>query len=233
MIEFKNVSKTYDRNTEALENVDLTVNDGEFVFIIGDSGAGKTTFAKLLIKEEKPTSGSITVDGRDLRRVGVFRLPRYRRKIGFVFQDFRLFSDMTVYENVAFAMRAVGKTRKEIAHKVPLILKVFGLEGKRDRFPSSLSGGEQQRVAIARALANNPKYIIADEPTGNIDPEKSKETMELLLSIHKMGKTVIVVTHEQELIARYGKRTVTLSGGRIVADTAWGKNAPAGEGGAK
>ena len=159
-------------------------------------------------------------------KLGFFRLPYYRRKIGVVFQDFRLFPRMTVYENVAFAMRAVGESRRSIARKVPLILSVVGLENKRDRFPAALSGGEQQRVALARALANNPEYIIADEPTGNIDPERSREILEMLIKIHRMDKTVVVVTHEKHLVEEFDERVVTISKGRVVGDTkgSFGKN---------
>ncbi len=220
MIEFKNVTKIYDGHAvPALENLDLTIEKGEFVFVMGDSGAGKTTLTKLLLREEKPTSGKVLVDGRDLGKLGFFRLPYYRRKIGAVFQDFRLFPRMTVYENVAFAMRAVGESRRSIARKVPLILSVVGLENKRDRFPAALSGGEQQRVALARALANNPEYIIADEPTGNIDPGRSREILEMLIKIHRMDKTVIVVTHEKHLVEEFDERVVTISKGRVVSDT--------------
>ncbi len=219
MIEFRNVTKLYGQSAPALENVNLKIESGEFVFIIGESGAGKTTLTKLLLREEKTSSGDIYVDGKRLRRLNFFTLPYYRRKIGFVFQDFRLFEKMTVYENVAFAMRAVGQSRRAIAKKVPLILRVVELEDKRDRFPSALSGGEQQRVALARALANNPKYIIADEPTGNIDPQRSLEIMEMLLKIREMNKTVIVVTHEKALVERFGQRVITISKGHVVSDT--------------
>ena len=244
MIEFKNVTKLYDQNSVALEDVSLKIEDGEFVFIVGQSGAGKTTLTKLLLREEKTTGGDIIVDKTHLRRLNFFTLPYYRRKIGIVFQDFRLFDKMpnykvpyyrrqlgvvfqdfrlfpnkTVFENVAFAMRVVGESRRSIAKKVPLILRVVGLENKRDRFPASLSGGEQQRVALARALANNPKYIIADEPTGNVDPELSREIMEMLLKICRMKKTVIVVTHEKALVEQFGQRVITISRGHVVSDT--------------
>ena len=224
MIVFKNVTKKYPLGSIALENVDLTIENGEFVFIVGESGAGKTTMTKLLLREEKVTSGNIIVDGKRLKRLNFLTLPYYRRKIGIVFQDFRLFDKMTVYENVAFAMRAVGESRRQISRKVPMILRVVGLEDKRDRFPASLSGGEQQRVALARALANNPKYVIADEPTGNIDPERSREIMEMLLKIRSMNKTVIVVTHEKALVEQFGQRVITISKGHVVSDT--GKREP-------
>ncbi len=222
MIEFKNVTKYYGGSVPALENVNLTIENGEFVFIIGESGAGKTTLTKLLMREEKTSSGNILVDGKRLNKLNFFTLPYYRRKVGIVFQDFRLFDKMTVYENVAFAMRTVGHSRKDISERVPLILTVVGLENKRNRFPTSLSGGEQQRVALARALANNPQYIIADEPTGNIDPVKSEEIMEMLLKIHEMNKTVIVVTHEKTLVEKFKQRVITISGGHVVSDTGKG-----------
>lgn len=218
MIEFKNVTKMYDRYTPALENVSLKIEDGEFVFIVGESGAGKSTLIRLLLRETKASKGDIIVDGKRLKWLGMFTLPRYRRKIGFVFQDFRLFDNMTVYENIAFAMRAVGTSRRKIKRSVPVLLKIVNLETKAERFPHELSGGEQQRVALARALANNPKYIIADEPTGNVDEKRSKEIMNLLLKVSKMGKTVLVVTHERALVEHFGKRVITISRGHLVSD---------------
>lgn len=218
MIEFKNVTKMYDRHTPALENVNLRIEDGEFVFIVGESGAGKTTLLRLLLRQTRASKGDIVVDGKRLKRLGLFTLPRYRRKIGYVFQDFRLFDQMTVYENIAFAMRAVGKSRKKIKQSIPLLLKVVDLETKAERFPTELSGGEQQRVALARALANNPKYIIADEPTGNIDEKHARELIALLSKISEMGKTVIVVTHAQALVEDFGKRVITISRGHVVCD---------------
>lgn len=218
MIEFKNVTKMYDRHTPALENVNLRIADGEFVFIVGESGAGKTTLLRLLLRQTRASKGDIVVDGKRLKRLGLFTLPRYRRKIGYVFQDFRLFDQMTVYENIAFAMRAVGKSRKKIKQSIPLLLKVVDLETKAERFPTELSGGEQQRVALARALANNPKYIIADEPTGNIDEKHARELIALLSKISEMGKTVIVVTHAQALVEDFGKRVITISRGHVVCD---------------
>ena len=218
MIEFKNVTKMYDRHTPALENVNLRIEDGEFVFIVGESGAGKTPLLRLLLRQTRASKGDIVVDGKRLKRLGLFTLPRYRRKIGYVFQDFRLFDQMTVYENIAFAMRAVGKSRKKIKQSIPLLLKVVDLETKAERFPTELSGGEQQRVALARALANNPKYIIADEPTGNIDEKHARELIALLSKISEMGKTVIVVTHAQALVEDFGKRVITISRGHVVCD---------------
>jgi cell division transport system ATP-binding protein len=218
MIEFKNVTKMYDRHTPALENVSLKIEDGEFVFIVGESGAGKSTLIRLLLRETRASKGDILVDGKPLKWLGLFTLPRYRRKIGFVFQDFKLLENMTVAENIAFAMRAVGAGRKKIKRSIPLLLKIVDLETKADRFPHELSGGEQQRVALARALANNPKYIIADEPTGNVDKKRSEEIMELLLKVSRLGKTVIVVTHEQALVEHLDQRVVTISRGHIVSD---------------
>ena len=218
MIEFKNVTKMYDRHTPALENVNLRIEDGEFVFIVGESGAGKTTLLRLLLRQTRASKGDIVVDGKRFKRLGLFTLPLYRRKIGYVFQDFRLFDQMTVYENIAFAMRAVGKSRKKIKQSIPLLLKVVDLETKAERFPTELSGGEQQRVALARALANNPKYIIADEPTGNIDEKHARELIALLSKISEMGKTVIVVTHAQALVEDFGKRVITISRGHVVCD---------------
>lgn len=218
MITFKNVKKVYDNGTVALDTINMEVKDGEFVFIVGHSGAGKTTLMKLLLREEKPTSGTIIVGDHNLSRLSALRVPYYRRELGVVFQDFRLFPNKTVYENVAFAMRVVGTPAKIIKRRVPAILDTVNLTGKLDCFPKQLSGGEQQRVALARALANNPKIIIADEPTGNIDPQMSLEIMNLLVKINKLGKTVIVVTHEQKLVDYYKRRVISLEGGKLVDD---------------
>ena len=218
MITFKNVKKTYPNGTVALNAINLQVEEGEFVFIVGHSGAGKTTMMKLLLREEKATSGTILVGDYNLTRMSDFRVPYYRRELGVVFQDFRLFPNKTVYENVAFAMRVVGTPPKMIKRRVPAILDTVNLADKHNCFPRQLSGGEQQRVALARALANNPKIIIADEPTGNIDPQMSLEIMNLLVKINKLGKTVIVVTHEQKLVDYYKRRVISLEGGKIVDD---------------
>lgn len=222
MIDFVNVKKSYPNGTMALRGVNLHIDDGEFVFIVGHSGAGKTTMMKLLLREEKPSSGKLTVGEYDLVHMSNYKVPYYRRELGVVFQDFRLFPKKTVYENVAFAMEVVGTPRKKIARRVPAILNTVNLAGKQDSFPNEISGGEQQRVALARALANNPKVIIADEPTGNIDPKMSLEIMSLLVKINKLGKTVIVVTHEKNLVDYYKQRVVMLQDGLIVEDRVGG-----------
>ncbi len=222
MIEFKNVKKVYPNGTEALGGIDLKIEDGEFVFIVGASGAGKSTLTKLLTREEKITEGSLIVDEFDLVKMPNRKVPYYRRRIGVVFQDFRLLTDKTVYENVAFAMEIIGEPKKVIKRRVPTILSIVGLQDKANNFPEQLSGGEQQRVALARALANNPKTIIADEPTGNIDPKLSLEIMNLLIKIHKKNKTVIVVTHEKQLVDYFQQRVVTIDNGEIVSDRVGG-----------
>ena len=222
MIKFTNVTKSYQKDHTVLDGLNLTINDGEFVFIVGESGAGKTTMMKLLLREEKPDSGKLVVGDTDLTRISSFRVPKYRRKLGVVFQDFRLFPNMTVFENVAFAMRVVGTHRKVINRKVPHVLQIVGLEDKAKRFPRELSGGEQQRVALARALVNNPEIIIADEPTGNIDPQMSRDIMSMLVHVNKLGKTVIVVTHETDLVDYFHQRVVRLKGGKIAEDTYYG-----------
>lgn len=222
MIEFRNVKKHYPNGTVALDGVDLKVTDGEFLFIVGHSGAGKTTMMKLLLREEIASSGDIIVGDYNLTKLSNFKVPYYRRELGVVFQDFRLFKDKTVYENVAFAMRVVGTPSKVIKRRVPAILNTVNLGEKSHNFPSELSGGEQQRVALARALANNPKIIIADEPTGNIDPKMSIEIMNLLMKINRLGKTVIVVTHEKNLVDYYKQRVVMLKDGKIIEDRVGG-----------
>ena len=218
MIEFKNVKKLYPNGTHALNGINLQIEDGEFVFIVGHSGAGKSTMMKLLLREEKLTSGRLRVGDFDLSRMSSFRVPHYRRELGVVFQDFRLFPKKTVFENVAFAMEVVGTPRSKIVRRVPAILNTVNLAGKQDSFPNEISGGEQQRVALARALANNPKIIIADEPTGNIDPKMSLEIMSLLMKINRLGKTVIVVTHEKNLVDYDKQRVVMLKDGHIIED---------------
>lgn len=224
MIEFEHVTKVYETQNDenvALEDVSLHIEDGEFVFILGHSGAGKSTFLKLIQREEKCTEGRVLVNGQDLTRMKNRKIPYLRRQMGVVFQDFRLIPTMSAYENVAFAMRVTNIPTKQIKKRVPYVLGLVGLGDKMDRLPDELSGGEQQRVALARALAHSPKLIIADEPTGNIDPEMSYEMMELLSAINSVGITVVVVTHEHELVRRFrNKRVITLAHGNVVADTA-------------
>ncbi len=222
MIEFSNVSKVYPNGTRALENVDLKIDDGEFVFIVGASGAGKTTLTKLLLCEEKLSGGRIFIGKFNLARMSRFRIPRLRRTMGIVFQDFRLLPKMTAAENIAFAMHVVGEPKKKIKARVANFLKIVGLEDKADSMPDELAGGEQQRVALARALVNNPDVIIADEPTANLDPARAIEIMELLLKINSLGKTVIVITHNISLVNYYKKRVIMLKKGRVVSDRVGG-----------
>lgn len=218
MIEFNDVTKVYPNGTVALDHVSLKIGDGEFVFVVGQSGAGKSTLLKLLLKEENITDGQIAVDGIDLSKMKKREIPYYRRKLGVVFQDFRLFPDKTVYGNVAFALRAVGEPSSNIRKKVEATLRIVGLYDKMKCLPSELSGGEQQRVALARALVNGPDIIIADEPTGNIDPKLSYDIMSLLIHIQqKRHKTVIVVTHERHLVDYFRQRVITIRDG-VVAD---------------
>ncbi len=227
MIEFKDVTMVYDAaDAPALNGINLRIEDGEFVFIIGDSGAGKTTLTKLLMREEKATDGRITVGDFRLDKLPRRKVPYLRRTMGVVFQDFRLFPNMTVYENVAFAMRVVGARPSEIKKRVPHVLSLVGLAHRAKSYPDKMSGGERQRIAIARALVNNPDIIIADEPTGNIDPEMSKAIFELLMRINKMDKTIIVVTHDHNMVNYYNKRVIKIENGHIVSDTP-AKAAPA------
>lgn len=219
MIDFRNVSKNYPGGTHAIEDLDLSIDKGEFVFILGHSGAGKSTLLKLMLREELPTKGSIIVADYNLVKMRKSKVPYLRRELGVVFQDFRLIPTMTAYENVAFAMRVTNISSREIRRRVPYILRIVGLEDKMHVYPDQLSGGEQQRVALARALVHNPKIILADEPTGNIDPELSLEIMELLLEINKLGTTVVVVTHDVALAQRFQARTITLDHGRVISDT--------------
>ncbi len=219
MIEFKNVSKVYNNGTEALRNLSLSIAKGEFVFIVGSSGAGKSTFLKLIMREEGPNSGEIVVNGRKLSTVRKRDVPYLRRTMGIVFQDFRLIDKMTVYDNVAFAMHIVGASDREIRKRVPYVLGLVGLEKKMDNHPAELSGGEQQRVGLARALVNNPSMIIADEPTGNVDPAMSYEIVELLTEINRRGTTVLMVTHEHDLVKRFPRRVIEIQGGTVVGDT--------------
>lgn len=222
MIEFSNVSKVYPNGTRALENVDLHIDDGEFVFIVGASGAGKTTLTKLLLCEEKLTSGRLTVGKFNLAHIRRFRIPKLRRTIGVVFQDFRLLPNMTAAENIAFAMHVVGVPHGKIRGRVANFLKLVGLEDRANSKPGELSGGEKQRVALARALVSNPSVIIADEPTANVDPNMAIEIMELLCKINELGKTVIVITHNLNLVNYYQKRVIMLKEGRVVRDSVGG-----------
>lgn len=219
IIEFKNVSKTYPSGTHALNNTSISIDKGEFVFIVGSSGAGKSTFLKLIMHEEIPSRGTIMVNGINVSALKRRKVPYLRRNMGIVFQDFRLISKMTVYDNVAFAMRAIGARPSAVKSRVPYILDLVGLSHKAKSFPSELSGGEQQRVSLARALVNNPAIIIADEPTGNIDPEMSFEIIELLSKINEQGTTILVVTHEHDLVRHFSKRVVVIEKGRVVSDT--------------
>ena len=218
MIDLVNVTKTYETGTHALNGIDMHIDDGEFVFLVGPSGSGKSTIIKLLTAELKPTSGSVLVNGYQLESIKRASIPYMRRTLGVIFQDFRLIENKTVYENVAFAMRVIGAAPKEIKKRVPYVLELVGLENKGRRLPNELSGGEQQRVAIARALINNPTMIIADEPTGNLDPQRSFEIMLLLEQINALGTTVMVVTHEKGLVDRFTKRVVAIVEGRVVSD---------------
>ena len=227
LISLDNVSKIYPKGTRpALDDINLDIERGDFVFLVGASGSGKTTLLSLLLREEEATSGEIRVAGNDLRRITNRQVPQYRRSLGFVFQDYKLLNNKTVWENVAFALEVIGTRRSTIKSLVPKVLNTVGLTGKEKNYPHELSGGEQQRVAVARALAHGPKLIIADEPTGNIDPELSLEMMELLERVSEMGITVLVVTHEHELVRHFDRRVVTLSGGHIISDVPTGSMIP-------
>lgn len=218
MIEFRNVSKVYNKNVKALTNVNINIDKGEFVFLVGPSGAGKSTFIKMLLKEVEPSTGNIVMGNEDLSKIKRRQIPYHRRKIGMVFQDFRLIPTLNVYENVAFAMRVVGASPKEIRKRVPMVLSLVGLSNKYKMFPTELSGGEQQRVSIARAIVNNPKVLIADEPTGNLDPETAKEIMELIDNINKAGTTVVMATHAKEIVNSMKKRVIAIDKGEVVSD---------------
>ena len=220
MIEFKDVTKIYDSNgTKALDKVNIKIEDGEFVFVVGASGAGKSTFLKLIMQEEKPTEGEVVVNGYSSATLKKRKIPYYRRTMGIVFQDFRIIPKMTVYDNVAFAMRVIGAKEKDIRKRVPYILQLVGLSKKARSMPNELSGGEQQRVSLARALVNNPELIIADEPTGNVDPEMSHEIVDLLTKINNSGTTVVMVTHEHELVRSFQRRVIVIQNGEVVSDT--------------
>ena len=218
MIEFTDVTKSYSVGTQALRGVSMQIEDGEFVFLVGPSGSGKSTIIKLITGELKPTSGSVHVNGYSLERIRKREVPYLRRTVGVVFQDFRLIENKTVYDNVAFAMRVIGAKHKEIRERVPYVLDLVGLDTKSRRLPGELSGGEQQRLAIARALVNNPSTIIADEPTGNLDPGKAMEIMQLLQEINNLGTTMLVVSHAKELVERFPTRVIAIDNGLIISD---------------
>ena len=218
MIEFRNVSKKYDTGTEAIHNISFKINKGEFAFLVGSSGSGKSTIIKLILKEEEPTSGNIIINGKDTTFLKPSRVPFLRRNMGIVFQDFRLLPDKTVYENVAFAMYVVRATPKHIRRQVPMVLSLVGLANKAKVYPNELSGGEQQRVALARAIVNNPSMLIADEPTGNLDPNTAWDIMELLNDINLRGTTVVVATHAKDIVDKMNKRVIRIDQGNIVRD---------------
>ena len=222
MIRLRDIHQEYPNGTKALKGVSMQIDDGDFVFLVGPSGSGKSTIIKLITAEIAPTKGKLMVNGYNLNDISEKQIPLLRRTIGVVFQDFRLIEKKTVFENIEVAMRAVGATTSEIRRRIPYVLGLVGLTGKSRQLPTQLSGGEQQRVAIARALANNPSVIIADEPTGNLDPARSLEIMSLLEKINDMGTTILVVTHERELVNRFGKRVVAIESGRIISDAAGG-----------
>lgn len=219
MIEFQNVTKKYPNNTVALDDVSLRIDDGEFVFIVGSSGAGKSTLIKLMLREETANSGVVKVNGKNLGKMARYKIPKFRRSIGIVFQDFRLIPNMSAYDNVAFSLRVTNASNKEIKKKVPYMLNLMGLSNKMKCKPDELSGGEQQRVALARALVNSPTLIIADEPTGNIDPELSFEIVDLLNEINKLGVTIVMVTHEHDLVGQFNHRVITIDKGKVINDT--------------
>ncbi|MCI9309853.1 MAG: cell division ATP-binding protein FtsE [Lawsonibacter sp.] len=222
MIRFIDVHKEYDNGTKALKGVNVRIDDGEFVFLVGPSGSGKSTLIKLITAEIAPTEGRVMVNGFNLTNITPRQVPQMRRTLGVIFQDFRLIEKKTVYENLSFAMRAIGASNRELRRRIPYVLQLVGLDQKGERFPGQLSGGEQQRVAIARALVNNPSMIIADEPTGNLDPQRSLEIMMLLERINELGTTVLVVTHEKNLVNRFAKRVVAIENGRIISDETGG-----------
>lgn len=218
MIRLTEVYKEYPNGAKALNGLNLEIGDGEFIFMVGPSGSGKSTVIKLLTGEVSATDGRVMVNGFNLNNIAEWQIPYLRRTLGVIFQDFRLIEKKSVYDNMVFAMRAVGASQREIKKRIPYVLKLVGLDGKSSRLPDELSGGEQQRVAIARALVNNPETIIADEPTGNLDPERSLELMDLLVKINQLGTTVVVVTHEKDLVDRFGKRVITIDSGHVVND---------------
>lgn len=218
IIELREISVEYTKGIEALSNIDICVDKGEFLFVVGSSGSGKSTFIKTLLGEVKPSSGGIRVAGRNLRDIKRRELPYYRRRLGVVFQEFRLLEDRNIFENVALAQRVIGVSSERVKKNVPAMLQMVGLENKEKAFPRELSGGEQQRVAIARAMVNRPEILLADEPTGNLDPDNSWEIMTLLEAVNRLGTTVIVVTHNNEIVNQMKKRVIMLSKGHVVTD---------------
>ena len=218
MIKFRNVTMQYPNGTRAIEDISLQIEKGEFVFVVGASGAGKSTFLKLIMREEKASSGHIEVNGYNLNKLKRRQIPEYRRSIGMVFQDFKLIPTMNVYDNVAFALRVTDVSSRDIKRRVPYVLNLVGLSHKIKSMPEELSGGEQQRVALARALVNNPQLLIADEPTGNVDPEMSMEIVELLSEINRCGTTIIMVTHQHDLVHKFNKRVITIDRGEVIKD---------------
>ena len=222
MIRFTDIYKAYDNGTKALKGISFQINDGEFVFLVGPSGSGKSTIIKLITAEVAPTDGRLMVNGYNLNTIKPRQVPYMRRTLGVIFQDFRLIDKKTVYDNLTFAMRAVGASPREIRRRIQYVLELVGLENKANRRPDELSGGEQQRVPTARALVNNPQVIVADEPTGNLDPQRSLEIMMLLEKINELGTTVLVVTHEKELVNRFSKRVIAIENGRLISDETGG-----------
>ncbi|WP_035292355.1 cell division ATP-binding protein FtsE [Clostridium sp. KNHs214] len=223
MIKFENVTKVYNNNVLALSNVNIEIDSGEFVFLVGPSGAGKSTFIKILLKEIQPSSGTVVVNNIKLTEIKRSEVPYYRRKIGVVFQDFRLIPSLNVYENVAFAMRVTGASSREIRKKVPTVLSLVGLSKKYKAFPNELSGGEQQRVSLARAIVNNPSLLIADEPTGNLDPETTLEIMNILQDINRAGTTILMATHAKDIVDNMKKRVIAIEKGIIARDEQRGR----------
>jgi len=222
MIRLNDIQEVYDNGTRAIKGIDFKIDDGEFVFLVGPSGSGKSTIIKLITSEIAPTAGRLMVNGYNLNTIRPNQVPHMRRTLGVIFQDFRLIEKKTIWENLAFVMRAVGASPQEIQRRIPYVLELVGLDRKERRKPNELSGGEQQRVAIARALVNNPSMIIADEPTGNLDPQRSLEIMMLLEKINELGTTILVVTHERELVDRFSKRVIAIESGRIISDETGG-----------
>lgn len=222
MIRMVDVYKEYDNGTKAIKGLNLRIDDGEFAFLVGPSGSGKSTIIKLLTAEEFATKGRVMVNGYNLSTIKRRQIPKMRRTLGVIFQDFRLIDKKTVWGNLEFTMRIIGATNREMRKRIPYVLDLVGLSDKAKAYPNEMSGGEQQRVAIARALVNNPQMIIADEPTGNLDPERSLELMSLLVKINQLGTTVVVVTHEKDLVNRFGKRVVTIESGHVINDSVGG-----------